>query len=563
MSLLTKVGGSAITKVGGSAKSKVSANSQLLFEWHAESATVTSGTPAGSSVGDTTATATGAVSLSATQAYDGTTSLKVSGANNNYAFDWVKTPAIVNPNAGTLEFRIYFTTIGDQMIFEFQADASNRIYAGIDSAGYLYFRSTYGGTASLSRTAVGILSTGQWYYAKCRWDTTPHNGCYINVSCDTTNGEGNSAYNGTDPLGIFAGSTGTVKFGDTLGATGVYYLDAIKIYNTWQVQTETYYADPSASASTEDGTTAQPYKSAQAAMVAKCNRPFLNPIQILCRTSSSTADLVRLNDFSLGQMVTTASCFLSIANDTGHRAGKTWDDTKYHLTPAFIPGSGTGTAVAMNHNYVRIDGLQLGISSIAGQSSEAAELVYLSLASTGWVSNCLIKGSNVNNSGANNILRGISSINGINVYNTIIDVRTSHTGNQAVKNHGASFLYNCTVLGGLGIGVDVANASTVVAKNTYMQGGTSSFAVVDVGSLTQTTCATSDALSTTGSLRNVAVNTTNFTNVTTSTEDWSLPVISALKGTGTDNSSDTAPFNYTTDIEGTTRVVPLSIGATV
>ncbi len=532
----------------------------LLFEWHAESTTITSGTPPGYSVGDQTLTPNAAVSLSTTHIWDGTFAEKVSGANDNYSATWAND--IMLPAQGTIDFRIYFTAINGQTVFYLLVDGNNRIYVDIDSGGYMSLVHIAGGTISRSRLKVGAITTGFWYHVKARWDTTPHNGLYLHISCDQTNGEDNSADNGTDPLGTFVGSSGTLSIGDTNSSSGTYYIDDIYIYNNWVVETEVYYVDPSFGG-TPDGTTTNPYPSLMGAMSAKANKIFVNPIQIRCRTSGSVADTTRMDDGSLGQMTTSASCYLEIVAESGHRAGTSWDATKYNITPAFVSGSGagTGTALHLQHDYTRVDGLQIGISGISGSGTESIELVYPTKGNTGYIANCYIKGSNINNS-TWGILRGISSISGINVFNTIIDIRSSNLGNQGIKNHSASFIYSSIVMAGAGTGMDVANDSSIVAKNCYMQGDLASFSVDPTNaSLTQTTCATSDSLSDTVALRNIAVNTTTFTNVSSGTENWALPVGSPLLApAGTDTSGDAAPFNFTTDILGNQRGSSWSVG---
>jgi hypothetical protein len=529
----------------------------LLFEWHAEDTTVTSGTPAGTSVGDTTATANASVSLSTTQVYDGTKAVKISGANDRYSFDWASSPAIVNPNAGTIDFRLYFTTVGDQSIFELNVDANNRIAITIDTGGYLLLRHVAGGTTSLARTTFPILTTGVWHHVKARWDVNAHNGLYLSISCDQDQGETNSAANGTDALGTFAGSSGSVRIGDITGAAGVYYIDALYIYDIWKTETEVYYVDPGAVGSTQTGTSANPHLSLNGALLSKANRVFVNPVQIRCLSSDGTADTTRVFD-GYNSMATTSSLYLQIVAETGHRAGPTWSPSKYRLSVPFASGAGTGTSLALNHDYIYVDGLQIELSSVAGQDA-AAEIVYISNGDTGYLSNCHIKGSGLVNA---TLIRGISSIHGINVFNTIIDVRTALATNEGVKNHGPSFIYSCTVLGGAGVAFDVANDSSITAKNCYLQGDTASFRTTAPNSdVFQTTCATSDALSTTVALRNIAINTTNFTNVTATTENWALPSGSALKDVGTNTSGDPSPFNFTTDINGATRTGTWDIGA--
>jgi hypothetical protein len=80
------------------------------------------------------------------------------------------------------------------------------------------------------------------------------------------------------------------------------------------------------------------------------------------------------------------------------------------------------------------------------------------------------------------------------------------------------------------------------------------------GTITKTTCASADTTGSAG-LQNIAVNTTNFTNVTAGAENFDLPLGSALIDVGTDTSGDAAPLNFTTDIVARTRGATWDIGA--
>lgn len=207
----------------------------MLFEWHCETTDVTTGTPAGSSVGDKTATANGAVSISPLQFQDGANSILVAGASQYYIFDWASGTPIVDPLAGTIDFYVRFTTIADQALIYLEVDGSNRIVVSVDSGNsYINTLHQAGGTSSNARTNVGAITTGTWYHVKVRWDHTAHSGLYVKTTCDTTTGEGNSADNGTNALGTFAGSSGFLNIGDRVGYSGVYHIDNIKIYSSWQ-----------------------------------------------------------------------------------------------------------------------------------------------------------------------------------------------------------------------------------------------------------------------------------------------------------------------------------------
>lgn len=315
---------------------------------------------------------------------------------------------------------------------------------------------------------------------------------------------------------------------------------------------EEYYVDPSDTTSTELGTSAEPFKALQTALTSTCNKTFTEPIKIRCRTSGSVADTTRLYDGALGQMVPSATNYLEISTEAAHRAGTVWDTTKYHLYPAYSVQA--GTAVEITKAYIRIDGLQIGISSLTA----AAELLYWSQGGSGngRLSNCHIKGP----TSTSYLTRGISLINGITMWNCVIQV-SGHTSSTCVQNHGSSSFYGCTFIAGSGASATVSILDgTCVAKNCYAGGGTVGYQVT-TGSLTKTTCASSDTSGSSG-LQSIAVNTTQFTNVTSGSEDWALPGTgSALYGVGTDTSGDGAPLNFTVDINGATRTTTWDIGA--
>lgn len=207
----------------------------LLFSWHAESTNVNSGTPIGCSVGDTTATAFSGATIVSSNYQDGANSISIPTASDYYQFDWSAATPILNTNAGTVDLWCYWTTITSAPIFFFSIDSTNRIYVAPDvSNKYLSVNYVTDGTLRGGRTGVNAIDVGAWYHIKIRWDTTAHSGLYLKITCDTTTGESNSADTGTTAFTATHGSTGTVNFGDFAGSGGVFFLDNIKIYNTWQ-----------------------------------------------------------------------------------------------------------------------------------------------------------------------------------------------------------------------------------------------------------------------------------------------------------------------------------------
>lgn len=320
---------------------------------------------------------------------------------------------------------------------------------------------------------------------------------------------------------------------------------------------EVYYVDPSYGGGGNNGTTTNPYTSLNAALAARCNKTFTLPIQIRCRTSGSVSDTTRATTASLGQMVPSENNPLQIVAETGHRAGRAWDATKYNLYVAFASGAGAGVALKPSQGYIFVDGLQIGCSSQVGQDA-SCEIIYWAQGTTGLLSNCLVRGTNDAGTGGQ-ITRGISSIDGINVENCVFYDIGSATGSVCVKNHGNSNYYSSVfITNGSDFSVDITDG-VCIAKNCYAGGSTSKDYQVG-GTLTLTTCASSDLTGTAG-LRSIPVSLATFVSITLGTGSYNLPGSSALIGVGTDTRSDGAPFNFTTDIVGTTRALPWSIGA--
>lgn len=114
-------------------------------------------------------------------------------------------------------------------------------------------------------------------------------------------------------------------------------------------------------------------------------------------------------------------------------------------------------------------------------------------------------------------------------------------------------VYSCTA-----IGMSIPFRGITTAKNCYGGNNTGGYDFYDVTNMT--TCASSDNTGSVG-LRTIAVNTTNFTNVTGGSENFHLPLGSALIDVGTNTSGDAAPLNFTDDIDGVTRTGTWDIGA--
>lgn len=234
---------------------------------------------------------------------------------------------------------------------------------------------------------------------------------------------------------------------------------------------------------------------------------------------------------------------LTEANNSQRHQGK-WDSSKYNLTKT------NGRAVDIREKHVRIDGLQVSVPSVnsAGQHSIEIENASFSAGSNAiYISNSIITGAN----SGTYAQRGISGNNyeTLYVWNSLLyNFGSANSDSRVIQMKYKEYIYNTTVIGGY-YGI-ARSAGTAVVKNCYAGGSTNADYY---NSPTLITSASSDTTGSVG-LRNIAVNATNFANVTSGSEDYHLALASAMKNVGNDLSYDTyLPFNI--DIDGNTRPI--------
>lgn len=229
---------------GGNTATADSCTGNLLFSWHFEDTTVTSGSPGGCSVGDTTATATGTgTTLSATQFEDGAKAgyfpdaADGGGTNRYYTFD-VAAEDIVKNNQGTIDLWIYVTTfVNGGVVFDTAADGNNGIGLSETTASTInQFRIDVnaGGTFRHATTTFAsnfLLNT--WYHVIAKWDHTAHSSNYIQICADTTTGTTNCGVT-TTALGTWAGTLASEIWGNQGSGATTFYIDNVKVYGTWQ-----------------------------------------------------------------------------------------------------------------------------------------------------------------------------------------------------------------------------------------------------------------------------------------------------------------------------------------
>lgn len=245
---------------------------------------------------------------------------------------------------------------------------------------------------------------------------------------------------------------------------------------------------------------------------------------------------------SIDGWTTDATRYIRIYAASGQGHSGVWDSSKYNI----VRSTDFGAVIGVNENYVRLEGLQLAISSTSANAGAVVSLAQLGTIDNR-VDRCIIK-----NAGTGTGSRGVvigSSVN--SVRNTVIYTASAAAIYiQNVFTAPTVAIDNCTLIGGT-YGVERA-AGTVTLQNVYAHGGTDAY----TGTMTRTTCAHSSATVFTGSTASVAHSTANFVSVTSGSQDYHLITGSALIDAGTDLSG-----TFTTDIDGATRSGTWDIGA--
>jgi hypothetical protein len=263
---------------------------------------------------------------------------------------------------------------------------------------------------------------------------------------------------------------------------------------------------------------------------------------------------------ALAGITTDATRYLHIYTTAAARHDGKWNTGAYMLN---VANNSAITKAAAGCDFVRIDGLQIGVSSTNANYQSPIWNEYANTdGATWWVSNCILRGAGASDR-RNPGLYVVDAQYTFNVWNTIVyNVGTlDHAYNSGVIcDAGTLNLYSCVVIGGK-YGV-VTNGGTINAKNVYAGGTLTEDFYRGSGTLAKTNCASEDqSADDTGTGETatncvaaaVALSTDTFTNVTAGSEDFHLVVGSALIGAGVTTSGESAPLNFTTDIDGDTR----------
>lgn len=251
--------------------------------------------------------------------------------------------------------------------------------------------------------------------------------------------------------------------------------------------------------------------------------------------------------------ITDATHYIKISTDTANHARTTWDTSKYILQIT------DENAFNFREDYSWIDGLQIQVIDLT-----TARNVFINNTRTSGeikISNCSVR----SDGGAVQI-RPFGCANGtftdVIMWNCIFYDWGTHANSYLYLDSGFGtinhYYYNCTFIWGgnaeSGIRLDSVG-SVLTIKNCYSGDSGDADYNQSAGTITKTTCASADL---TGNTTGIAVNTTNFTDVTIDGgENWALPLGSGLIGVGT----DTVYADAATDINGETRTSTWDIGA--
>ena len=250
--------------------------------------------------------------------------------------------------------------------------------------------------------------------------------------------------------------------------------------------------------------------------------------------------------------------YIKIYTTAAARHNGKWNTGKYNLSVA------DSIVMDVREDYVNIDGLQIASISPTASDRDVIRFVgpFTASANKVNVSNTILKGHGHATWAQVSVYADADNLN-LNLWNIISYGITANAGgpysNRGIGLNKASAtvsIYSSTFTGGYRT---IQNAAgTLTVKNSYAGGS----AVADfLGTIAQTTNASSDTTAVGTSLDSIAVNTTNFTNVTAGSEDFHLPSGSALINVGTNTSGEAAPLNFTTDIDRQTRRGAWDIGA--
>jgi hypothetical protein len=273
----------------------------------------------------------------------------------------------------------------------------------------------------------------------------------------------------------------------------------------------------------------------------------------------SSADTTAI---SMPNLTGDATRYLSIYTTATARHDGKWNTGAYMLSVA--NATALTFANSVNITNMRLDGLQIGLSSVNANYQCCIDVAAAGPGTSIWISNCIIKQAASNSYRIPAILAQDGDAS-LYVWNTVAyGVGDADNALNAVfcgYDFGAFNLYSCTAIGGKYAYYANDSGGTMTCKNCYGGGSLTEDFYRGAGTLAKTNCASEDSSADdTGTgetasncITGVALSTSTFVNVTAGSQDFHLVTGSALIGAGATTSGESAPLNFTTDIIGTTR----------
>jgi len=312
-----------------------------------------------------------------------------------------------------------------------------------------------------------------------------------------------------------------------------------------------YYVDTDVVGGAGDGSSwANAYSSLNAAEQARDGDITAgNAVALNCR--GAAADTAAVTVFG---WTTDADSYVRIYTEQANCHSGVYTTAKYRLEVA------NAVALTLEEDHIRVEGLQIIKSSTSASGQHCVIADYQAASNDIRLHTCLIKQAGNGTYTETGVYLSdadlVVTISNCVVYGIGAAGGTAISANQVTTTN----VYGCTIVStGATNGFGLRRvAGTVTAKNCYARGEAGA---AFLGTISLTTCASSDTTGSTG-LQNIAINTTNFTNVTAGSEDFRLPLGSALIGVGTTLTDD--PPGSTAlalDIAGQTRTTTWDIGA--
>lgn len=280
----------------------------------------------------------------------------------------------------------------------------------------------------------------------------------------------------------------------------------------------------------------------------------------LAAWEAQNLDLVTLDSSSLaiisgswGNPVTTAFTFAGWTTNSSHtvtimttgsaRHTGSWTSTAHRFVVA------NNSILNIDEDYIELNGLQVNTTSPGASGRRGFVLTANPTSGSNLLvlNNCIFVGHGSNTYFQDGLIRILQTNANAQISNCLFYNVATGSGNTGILLTGnVMALNNNTFIGGF-YTIQQSNA-IVTARNVYCGNASSS---CYQGTITKTTCASSDATGTTG-LQNIPYSTATFRNVTSGSEDFRLSNGSALIGVGNDL-YNSGLVTWNTDIANVTR----------